>query len=148
MLSVCFDALSNCFCCGQTAGWIKMALVTEVGHDPGHIVLEGDPAPFQKRVRAPPSNFGPFLLWPKGSMHEDATWCGGSLSTGDFVLDGDPGWMKTPLGTEVVCRPRPKPHCFRRGPSYPRKWHSSPPFLRPISSWSRSSISATAELMY
>jgi len=31
--------------CGQKAGWIKMALGMEVGLDPGHIVLDGDPAP-------------------------------------------------------------------------------------------------------
>ena len=31
--------------CGQTTGWIKMALGTEVGLGPGHIVLDGDPAP-------------------------------------------------------------------------------------------------------
>jgi len=31
--------------CGQTAGWIKMALGMEVGLGPGHIVLDGDPAP-------------------------------------------------------------------------------------------------------
>jgi len=31
--------------CGQTAGWIKMALGTEVGLGPDHIVLDGDPAP-------------------------------------------------------------------------------------------------------
>ena len=29
--------------CGQTAGWIKMALGMEVGLGPGHIVLDGDP---------------------------------------------------------------------------------------------------------
>ena len=32
-------------CCGQTAGWIKMPLGTEVGLGPGDIVLDGDPAP-------------------------------------------------------------------------------------------------------
>jgi len=31
--------------CGQTAGWIKMLLLTEVGLVAGEIVLEGDPAP-------------------------------------------------------------------------------------------------------
>ena len=31
--------------CGQTAGWIKMPLGTEVGLGPGDIVLDGDPAP-------------------------------------------------------------------------------------------------------
>jgi len=30
---------------GQTAGWIKMLLGTEVDLGPGHIVLDGDPAP-------------------------------------------------------------------------------------------------------
>jgi len=31
--------------CGQTAGWIKMALRMEVGLGPGHNVLDGDPPP-------------------------------------------------------------------------------------------------------
>jgi len=31
--------------CCQTGGWIKMPLGTEVGIGPGHIVLDGDPAP-------------------------------------------------------------------------------------------------------
>ena len=31
--------------CGQTAGWINMALRMEVGLGHGHIVLDGDPAP-------------------------------------------------------------------------------------------------------
>jgi len=30
---------------GQTAGWIKMPLGTEVGLGPGHIMLDGDPGP-------------------------------------------------------------------------------------------------------
>jgi len=30
--------------CGQTAGWIKMALGAEVGFGPVHIMLDGDPA--------------------------------------------------------------------------------------------------------
>ena len=37
--------LSAHVCCGQTAGWIKMALGMEVGLGPGHIVLDEDPAP-------------------------------------------------------------------------------------------------------
>ena len=42
--------------CGQTVGWIKMALALgmEVGLGPGQIVLDGDTAPLpQKRDRAP-----------------------------------------------------------------------------------------------
>ena len=31
------------FYCGQTAGWIKMPLGTEVGLSPGDFVLDGDP---------------------------------------------------------------------------------------------------------
>jgi len=35
--------------CGQTVGWIKMPLGTEVGLSPGHIVLDRDPASASKR---------------------------------------------------------------------------------------------------
>jgi len=31
--------------CGQTAGWMNTPLGTEVDLGPGHIVLDGDPAP-------------------------------------------------------------------------------------------------------
>ena len=60
--------------CGQTAGWIKMALGMEVGLSPGDFVLDGDPALSQKGGRAPSPITGPFLLWPNGWMHQDATW--------------------------------------------------------------------------
>ena len=70
--------------CGQTAGWIKMILGTEVGLSSGDFVLHGDQAPS-------PNVFGPFLLWPNGWMHEDATWYGG--------------------------RPQPRGLCDRWGPS-------------------------------
>jgi len=53
-------------CCGQTAGWIKMALGMKVG-------LDGDPAILPKKGAEPPPIIGPFLLWPKGWMHEDAS---------------------------------------------------------------------------
>jgi len=36
--------------CGQTAGWIKMALSMEVGLGPGHIVLDGEP---RKKAQQP-----------------------------------------------------------------------------------------------
>jgi len=38
--------------CGQTVGWIRMPLGTEVGLGPGDIVLDGDPAPPMKRGTA------------------------------------------------------------------------------------------------
>jgi len=40
-------------------------------------VLDGDPGPLPQRDTAP--NFGPYLLWPNGSMDQDATWYGGRL---------------------------------------------------------------------
>ena len=32
-------------CCGQTVGWIKLAVGTEIGLGPDHIVLDGNAAP-------------------------------------------------------------------------------------------------------
>jgi len=53
-----------------------------------------------------PQVFGPCLLWPNGWMDEDATW--------------------------YRSRPRPMPHCVRRGPSFPlRMEHISPAFFSP-----------------
>jgi len=40
--------------CGQTAGWIKMALGMEVGLDPGHFVVDGDQFPSPKKGAEPP----------------------------------------------------------------------------------------------
>jgi len=40
--------------CGQTAGWIKIPLGTEVGLGQGDIVLDGDPALLPKRGHSPP----------------------------------------------------------------------------------------------
>jgi len=46
--------------CGQTARWIKMPPGTEVNLGPGHIVLDGDPAPPPNGAQPP--IFGPCLL--------------------------------------------------------------------------------------
>ena len=129
--------------CGQTAGWIKMPLVTKVDLSPGDSVLDGDPAPLPQKVAEPPSQFsahiycgqtagcikmslgmevglspgdsvrwrpsapphkggrapfpifGPFLLWPNGWMHQDATWYG--------------------------CRPQPRGNWVRWGPTPQRE---------------------------
>jgi len=51
--------------CGQMVGWIKMKQGT---HDPGHIVLDGDPAPLPKGAQ--PSKFRPISVvakWLDGS---------------------------------------------------------------------------------
>ena len=45
-LSICLSV--TLAYCGQTTGWIKRKLGTEVGLGPGHIVLDGDPAPVPK----------------------------------------------------------------------------------------------------
>jgi len=69
-----------------------MPLCMEIGLSPGDFVLDGDPAlPSPKRGRALSPIFGPFLLWPNGCMHQDATRHGG--------------------------RPQPKGLCVRWGPS-------------------------------
>jgi len=41
--------------CDQTAGWMKTPLGTEIDLDPGHIVLDGDPACLAKGAQQSPS---------------------------------------------------------------------------------------------
>jgi len=53
-------------CCGQTAGWIKMPLGTEVDLGPGHIVKWGPSSPTERGTATSPPFFGPCLLWPNG----------------------------------------------------------------------------------
>jgi len=86
--------------CGRTVGWIKVKLGKEVAFDPGHVVLDGDPAPPKGAQSA---NFGSCPLWPNGWMDPDAIWYGS--------------------------RPRPKPHCDRRGPSFPRERGTAAPLF-------------------
>jgi len=61
-------------------GWIKMKLGMQVGLGPGHIVLDGDPAPLPKRGRSPQFS---------------ARICCGQMA----------GWIKIPLGREVGLSP-------------------------------------------
>ena len=49
-------------CCDQMAGWIKVPLGTEVGVGPGHIVLDGDPAPPPRKGAQQPLTFWSTLL--------------------------------------------------------------------------------------
>ena len=85
-LSVC---LSVTFVhCGQTVGGIKMKLGTQVGLGPGHIVLDGDPAPLLKGAHSQFSahiSCGQTAASIKMSLGMDL-----GLDLGDFVLDGDP----------------------------------------------------------
>jgi len=89
--------------CGQRVGQIKVKLGTQVGLGPGNIVLDGNPGPPSPKGAQPPI-FGPYLLWPNGSMDQDATWYGS--------------------------RPRRRPYCARWRPSSvsPKRGHS-PQFL-------------------
>jgi len=105
-------------CCGQTAGWIKMPLGTEVGLSPGNIVLDENPAPpTQKGHSGPTSLCRPHLLWPNGWMDQDDTWYGR--------------------------RPRPRRHCVRWGPSSPPQKGDTTalPNFRPISIVAKRSLS-------
>ena len=77
-------------CCGQTAGFIKMPLRTEIGLGPRPHCVRWGPSP-SKKGHTP--NFGPCLFWPNGWMDQDATWYGG--------------------------RPQPSRHCVRWGASSP-----------------------------
>jgi len=95
--------------CSQTAGRIKMKLGTQVGLDPRHIVLDGDPAPPPPKGGGARQIFGPCLLWPNGWMDQDGTWHGR--------------------------RPQPWRLCVRWGPSPPPPEGSGAPLpnFRPIS---------------
>jgi len=56
--------------CGQTAGWMKTPLGTEVDLGPGHFVLDGFPAIAGRGTAAP--LFGPCLLWPRSPISATA----------------------------------------------------------------------------
>jgi len=49
----CLSVLSVCDIGGQMFGWIKMKLGMQVGLGPGHIVLDGDPAPHLRKGHSP-----------------------------------------------------------------------------------------------
>jgi len=97
--------------CGQTAGWIKMALSMEVGLGAVHIVLDGDTAPLPKKGGIAPQ-FSAYL------------YCGQKS-----------GCIKVPLGMEVGLS---LSDCVRWGPSpYPKR-DGAPPNFRPksiVSKW-------------
>jgi len=52
--------------CGQTVGRIKMKLGREIDLGPGHIVLDGNPAPPPRKGHSSPRLFGQCLLWSNG----------------------------------------------------------------------------------
>jgi len=122
-LTVCLSCLYvTLVYCGQTVGWSKVPLGTEVGIDPGHIVLMGTQLPHGKGHSSP--NFavygrkeacvrkprGPCLLWPNDWIYQDTT-----------------GYRD---------RPRSGRHCIRWGPKPPqRKGAQQPSTFRPTLLW-------------
>jgi len=58
--------------CGQTTGWMKTPLGTEVDLGPGHIVLDGVPALRERGTAAPLHLFGPCLLWSRSPISATA----------------------------------------------------------------------------
>ena len=77
--------------CGQTAGWIKTVLDTEVGLSPGDFVLDGDPATLSKKGTEPPPQLSAHVYcgqtagWIKMALGMKV-----GLSPGEFVLHEDP----------------------------------------------------------
>jgi len=91
-LSVCTVCVSVTFVhCGQTVARSRRNLACrycQVGLGPGHIVLEGDPAPLPKGAQPPQFSAhiccGQMAPWIKMSLGMEL-----DLGQGDFVLDGD-----------------------------------------------------------
>jgi len=116
--------------CGQTAGWSKTVLGTQVGLSPGDLaVLDGDSAPSPKRGQSPLPNFQPISIVakrldaPRCHLAWSYASCQGTLcymGTQPFPKKGadwrsapspkfsahvycgqTAGWMKMALGMEV-----------------------------------------------
>ena len=79
-----------------------MPLGTEVGLGPGHIVLDGNPAPPRKGHSSPPPIFGPCLLWPNGWMDQLPIRTEVGLGPGDIILEGDPATPAPERGTALA----------------------------------------------
>jgi len=61
--------------CGQTAGWNKMPLGTEVGLGPGDIVLEWRPSSPPRKATQQPPLFGACLFWRNGRPSQQLLSC-------------------------------------------------------------------------
>ena len=95
---------------GQTVGWIKMKLGTEVGLGPGHIVLDGNPAP------SPHVCCGQTAGWIKMPLGTEV-----DLGPDDIMSDVDPsapakkrGGQEPPLfGPCIVAKRIDGSRCYR-----------------------------------
>ena len=129
-LSVLFRLSARSVCdvtigyCSQTVGAIKIKLGMEVGLVPGHIVLDGDPAPPQGGTAAPHFSAHVYCGQTAGGSRCHLVQVGRKigLGPGHIVLDGNPcsspkekrgtppfsahvygqtdRWIKIPLGTK------------------------------------------------
>jgi len=142
--------------CGQTTGWMKLVLGMELGLSPGDFVLDGDLAlPPNKGAEPPSPIFGPFLLWPNGWMHQDATWYGcrpqsrglcvrfrtshpsptrgrSPIFSASVYCGQTAGWIKMSLGMEIGLGLRDS--VFDVDPATPRKKGTpTPPNFWPMS---------------
>jgi len=84
---------------GGAPNFRRTSIVVKRLHGSSDVVLDGVAAPLKG---AQSSVFGSCLLWPNGSIDEDATWYGS--------------------------RPRRRPHCIRRGPSSRERGTAAPLF--------------------
>jgi len=120
---VCSVLSVTLVCCGQTVGRVKIKRGMQVDLGPGHIVLDGDPAPPpQKRARAPP----PIL----------AHVCCGQTA----------GCIKMPLGTKVGLGPGRI--VLHEDQAPPLKRGTAPNFLPMSIVAKRSPISSTVEHLF
>jgi len=73
--------------CGQTAAWIKMPLVTEVGLGSDDIVLNGDPAPTPHKGGRAPQFSAHFYCGQAAGCIKMPLGMEVGLSRGNFVVD-------------------------------------------------------------
>ena len=162
--ALCYQTVVHLSClsvtlvhCGQTVGRIKVKLGMHVGLGPGHIVLDGDPAPPQKGAESPKFSAhvycGQTAAWIKMPLGTEV-----GLGSDDIVLHEDPaptphkrghspqfsahfycaqtaGCIKMPLGMEVGLSPGDFVFDGTQSPS-PKKRRSPSPIFGPFLLWS------------
>jgi len=160
--------------CGQTVGWIKISLGTEVGLGPGDIVLHGAQFPPPRKGAQQSPTFRSMYTVAK---RLDRSGSGCHLvrkyvsAQATFVLDGDPApspterstaapphfsahvycgqtaeWIMLSLGAEVGLGPGDI--VLDGDPTPPTEMGTAAPTFRPMHAVAkRSPISATAELL-
>ena len=135
--------------CGQTAGWIKMALGMEVGLGPSHNVLDGTQLPSPKRGQNPQFSVRYYCRQTAGCINMPLDM-EVDLSPGDWFPAASPKkWRSPQFLAHVYCgqtaawikvlwyggRSRPTPHCVRREPASPPLKGHSPPIFGQCSLW-------------